>query len=175
MRDIKLLRCLATAILAFIGLLTAVPAHAHAELVAAIPAPGSEVSQPLSEIRLTFSEPIADKSQILLLNANLQMIAGVSTRFDAAHPLEMAATLPDLEPGIYTVQWTAVSSDGHETSGSYQFSLAVPFNGDTSRLPIWQWILMIAGSFLTVALILKLRRPFQRPSKGDDTYRGAPR
>jgi methionine-rich copper-binding protein CopC len=35
----------------------------------------------------------------------------------------MSVALPDLAPGVYKVQWTAVAADGHRTQGHYNFTV----------------------------------------------------
>lgn len=102
--------------------LTAV-AHAHAELLTAVPAPGSTITHSPAEIRLTFSEPISADSAILLFTGNFQPVAGIQAQVAATNPQLLVAAVPPLTPGDYTVQWTAVSTDGHPTSGSYTFRL----------------------------------------------------
>lgn len=98
--------------------------HAHAELVTAVPAPGSIVAHSPAEIRLTFSEPISEDSTILLFAENFQPVTGIVAQVAETNPQMLVATMPPLTPGDYTVQWTAVSTDGHPTSGSYTFRLA---------------------------------------------------
>ncbi|HRQ37184.1 MAG TPA: copper resistance protein CopC [Chloroflexota bacterium] len=98
--------------------------HAHAELLTAVPAPGSAITNPISEIRLTFSEPITADSAILLFTENFQPVADIMATVDEADPHTLITTLPPLTYGDYTVQWTAVSTDGHPTSGSYTFRLS---------------------------------------------------
>lgn len=99
-------------------------AHAHAELVTAVPAPGSTITHSPAEIRLTFSEAISADSTILLFTGNFQPVAGIQAQVAATNPQLVVAAVPPLTPDDYTVQWTAVSTDGHTTSGSYTFRLA---------------------------------------------------
>ncbi|MCL4265333.1 MAG: copper resistance protein CopC [Anaerolineae bacterium] len=98
--------------------------YAHAELLTAVPAPGSVMTNSPAEIRLTFSEPISEDSTILLFTENFQPVTGIVAQVADANPQMLMITVPTLTPGDYTVQWTAVSTDGHPTSGSYSFRLA---------------------------------------------------
>lgn len=105
----------------FVGL--ARPASAHSDLVQAEPPPGAQLAESPSEIRLTFSEPVAADSRIDLLTDEFQRIEGLVPQFNPAQPEQVYSPVPPLEPGVYTVQWAAVSDDGHEISGSYSFSV----------------------------------------------------
>lgn len=98
-------------------------ALAHSELVAAEPAPGAQLAESPSEIRLTFSEPVAASSQIIVLSENFQQVEGLVPQFNPEQPQVVYTPLPPLEPGVYTVQWAAASADGHQISGSYSFSI----------------------------------------------------
>ena len=98
-------------------------AEAHAELVSAYPAPGATLDATPAEIRLTFSERIGLGSQIKLFGPQFRAVAGVQSGPDPAAPEQLRAFPPQLPPNIYTVEWSAVSADGHEVSGSYAFAV----------------------------------------------------
>lgn len=104
---------------------THIPASAHAELIAADPEPGAQLADSPQAIRLTFSEPIAARSRILLFDESFQPVEDLTAQFDQANPAEVYAPLPELEPGTYTVQWSAVAEDGHELEGAYSFSVGL--------------------------------------------------
>ncbi len=107
-------------------------ASAHSELVAAEPAPGAQLAQSPAEIRLTFSEPVAASSQIVVMGENFQQVEGLVPQFNPEQPQVVYTPLPPLPEGIYTVQWVAVSNDGHEISGSYSFSVTPAASGGTT-------------------------------------------
>ena len=112
-------------------------AEAHAELVKAEPEPGAVASPGIKEIRLTFNEPLVEGSTITLFAEGFQTIPGIQAQLGGA---ELFAPIPGpLDPGLYTVQWAAVSDDGHRVEGSYQFT----FEAETAR-PYWLWLLLIA-------------------------------
>ena len=95
---------------------------AHADLIDAVPAPGSTVSGSPATIRLSFSQPLQATSRIDLFAGQFQAVPGVSTLVAGS---EMRAVLASpLAPATYTVQWTAFTDDGHSTAGSYQFGVA---------------------------------------------------
>lgn len=105
------------------------PVDAHTDLVQADPSPGAQLAESPSEIRLTFSEPVASDSRIELFTDEFQRIDGLVTQYNPAQPEQVYSPVPPLEPGVYTVQWAAVSSDGHEISGSYSFSVGMEAGG----------------------------------------------
>ncbi len=130
MRGVALLfTCLALALVA-VG-----PAAAHAELVSASPAPGAQLAQSPAEIRLTFNEPVATTSAIVLLAEGFQPVEGLVGQFSADRPQEIFVPLPELAAGVYTVQWTAASGDGHEISGTYSFSVGLVTPGAATVAP----------------------------------------
>ena len=104
------------------GLLLAATVLAHAELVDAVPAAGSTVTPPPAEIRLTFNETLLGGSQIVLYGERFQAVANVTTIVAGSQMRGLLAAT--LAPASYTVQWTAVSVDGHAVSGSYPFTVA---------------------------------------------------
>ena len=120
-------------------------AEAHAELVSAYPAPGARLAEAPDEIRLTFSEHIGSGSSIQLFGPQVRPVAAVRSGPDPANPELLRGFPPALTPDVYTVEWNAVSLDGHAVSGSYSFEvLAAPAPG----APAWLWL----AGLLTVAI-----------------------
>lgn len=109
--------------LAIVFLLVAAPVLAHAELVESTPADGAVVPPP-SEVVAVFSEAlVGDRSSLEVRDAAGAVIARGG--LDPADPkrLTMRADLPALEPGPYTVRWTAVADDGHVERGTFGFQV----------------------------------------------------
>jgi methionine-rich copper-binding protein CopC len=106
-----------------LALFAALTVLAHTELIDSQPAPGAQLADPPAEIRLTFSESVGAQSQILLMSDGFRPVEGIAAQVDSNRSEQLFAPLPVLEPGSYTVQWTSVSEDGHEISGSYSFSI----------------------------------------------------
>lgn len=146
-----------------IATLTAV-AHAHADLVSATPAPGSTVRNPVGSIRLTFSEALTSDSAIILFKDDFQPVRGISAQVDEAMPSRLMTAVPALAAGLYTVQWTAVSIDGHKISGSYAFRVSA-----ATFLPVPLRQLWLSGlSLLFIgALVVLWQRSRHRPSVTD--------
>ena len=107
----------------FLIVIRVMPIFAHAELVMAEPAPGTRLYRSPAQIRLTFGEPVAPNSTIVVFGNNFRAINGLRVLYNAATPERLAATLPSLSPSQYTGQWKAVSVDGDIVSGSYAFSV----------------------------------------------------
>jgi copper resistance protein C len=105
------------------GLLWATHAQAHARLVTSDPAANARVAAP-KLIQLQFSSELAKKfSNFKLTDTGGNPVGIVMTASSDARTLAAKPAVA-LAPGLYTVSWTAVSSDdGHKTSGSYSFTV----------------------------------------------------
>jgi methionine-rich copper-binding protein CopC len=104
---------------------------AHAELISATPAPGSSVAT-LTEIRLVFSEPVGTESQIELLQ-DFVTVAELQPAIDPNDATVLRTAVPPLPEGVYTVQWTIISADGHSISGSYSLGI------NSTPQPVTPW------------------------------------
>ena len=106
-----------------VTLFFALQAQAHARLVTADPAPNATVAAP-KMIQLQFSAELAKKfSSFKVTDTDGNAVAVMV--MDSKDP-KLLQVMPTamLAPGLYTVSWTAVSTDdGHKTSGSYSFTV----------------------------------------------------
>jgi methionine-rich copper-binding protein CopC len=144
------------------GLLLALatfPALAHASLVSASPAPGSTVEVSLDTARLHFDEALQAGSTLAIFGENFQALDGVQVSLAGQ---DLLAKLPaPLAAGTYTLQWTAVSDDGHTSQGSYQFGVRATSGPVKSAL----WLaalfvgLVLAGGALRYAGHRNRREP----------------
>ena len=104
--------------------LAASAAFAHAQLQKAVPPVGATVSSP-SEIRLEFSEGVEPKFSGVTLKAE----GGAAEPLGAAsveagdNKVLIVKVAKTLAPGLYTVNWHAVSVDTHHTQGNFQFTV----------------------------------------------------
>ena len=98
-------------------------AQAHAKLVSADPAPDAMTATP-QRIHLEFSAELAKSfSSFRLTGADGKAIALMPRETPDKKALEAVPTMP-LRSGLYTVSWTAVSTDdAHKTTGSYRFTV----------------------------------------------------
>ena len=104
------------------------PVYGHANPVTYDPSPNKvfDSSQSLPDkVTITFSEkPEVKASSIKVLNSNNDRIDNNDLKItDSDRTLSVSIDKSKITPGIYTVNWAALSKDdGHITKGSYVFS-----------------------------------------------------
>ena len=104
------------------------PVYGHANPVTYDPSPNKvfDSSQSLPDkVTITFSEkPEVKASSIKVLNSNNERIDNNDLKItDSDRTLSVSIDKSKITPGIYTVNWAALSKDdGHITRGSYVFS-----------------------------------------------------
>ena len=106
--------------------LAAGPAFAHAKLLSEVPAAeGSSNAAPVTELRLNFSEALnAAFSKVEVKDAAGGPVnATVALDPDNNKVLVVTFATP-LSKGEYSVDWSAVSADGHKTTGGYKVDVA---------------------------------------------------
>jgi copper transport protein len=95
-------------------------AIAHAKLVKADPANGSTVKAAPTKFVLTFVEPAKLTALSLQKGAEpAKKIGPLPTDASA----EVSIPAPKMEPGIYTLSWRVVGSDGHVLPGKVTFTV----------------------------------------------------
>jgi methionine-rich copper-binding protein CopC len=104
--------------------LAAVPAAlAHSHPVAMTPAKDSTVSAP-TEVSVNFSEALEPKFSMLELQDSKGMVVSKTpSMLDAKDAKHLTLALPTLAPGVYTVHWVSVATDGHRLEGKYSFTV----------------------------------------------------
>lgn len=138
------------------GLFLTLPAWAHTELARASPAPGAIAPPTLTEIRLTFSEPLSPESAIELLTDNFQTVPGLRLQIEGD---TISAKLAEpLVVGRYTVQWKAAGNDGHVVEGSYPFSVSADAPGSPLLWPALGLGLLLATGLGAVGYRIFRRR-----------------
>jgi methionine-rich copper-binding protein CopC len=98
-------------------------ALAHVELLSSEPAAGAQLAESPAEIRLTFNGDLHADSNFILFGERFQAVPGVNGRLDPQAPDQLVATGLNLISGTYTVNWTAADADGHQISGSFEFTV----------------------------------------------------
>ena len=100
----------------------AVSALGHAHLVRASPAEGGTVKSAPNEVTLKFNERLepAFSSAVIRDSAGNQ-VDRADAHVDTADRTVVRVSLPPLDPGIYTVEWRAMSSDTHKINGNFKF------------------------------------------------------
>lgn len=116
-------RFTAALLLAFLFLIAAPFASAHARPKVMVPAADSVVASPAA-VTVTFSESVEGKFSSLTVTDG----QGKKVNKAASMPLPSDAktltlTLPPLSAGVYQVQWVSVAADGHRMEGEYKFTV----------------------------------------------------
>ena len=132
-------------------------AQAHASLLRASPAAGSEVARAPAQIVLHFDQQIADAGTIAVSST------GASVLTARAHPsaADVRALVVPLKPGLrdgdYTVRWKVVSTDGHIVSGVMTIGVGLgrpPPQAATTETAALDWPYLIARFFYYCGLML---------------------
>jgi methionine-rich copper-binding protein CopC len=123
MRKTKLTALLAIALMP--ALLAPSTAFAHAHLVKASPAVGSQVATSPIEIRISFSEAIEQRfSGLEVKTASGSAIATGAASLDPNDKATLVVPVKAaLAPGSYKVTWHVVSVDTHKTQGTFSFEV----------------------------------------------------
>jgi methionine-rich copper-binding protein CopC len=119
----KIARTGMLAVAAAVGMISL--AHAHAQLKAAGPAPGSVVNASPKMLRIQFNEAIElGFSGVEVTNAKGEkMPTGAATNAANDKSQLIVPLTGELAPGKYTVAWHAVGDDTHRTEGRYNFEV----------------------------------------------------
>lgn len=118
----KISRTLAYALVASIAF--AGQAFAHAHLTTSTPADKAVLTMSPDELDLIFTEALNLKfTGIKLIGPDKQEIkTGDGMLMDGDKGL-MIPVSDKLDAGTYTVEWHALSADGHKTNGTYSFTI----------------------------------------------------
>jgi len=96
-------------------------AHSHPKTMD--PAPNATIAAP-QRVSIEFSEALEPKfSSLKLTDAKGANAANAASQVDPADAKHMTLALPHLAPGIYTVHWVTVATDGHRLEGEYKFTV----------------------------------------------------
>jgi methionine-rich copper-binding protein CopC len=117
-------------VLALLLLSLAPVARGHAELAESDPAPGSDVDDPPVEVVLTFDGELDPASGFVVTDATGAEVGNGTLDLEVAERNALRGPVEISEPGVYTVAWTAVSTDGHPEEGSYRFGYLAEVTGN---------------------------------------------
>ena len=99
-------------------------AAAHASLKSSSPAAGATVEVAPKEISLTFSEKLEEAfSAMSVKDGAGKDVATTKAKVGATDGTTMHLEVPTLSSGAYSVQWVAVSHDGHRRTGDFKFTV----------------------------------------------------
>jgi hypothetical protein len=146
---------------------TALPATAmaHADLASATPAEDAELDEAPDEVRLTFTEELdPDGSAFDVTDAAGNEVGRGEVDLDVADRNVLAGHVTISDPGLHTVAWSVISSDGHEASGSYTFGYraADASTPDTRMMGPSAPLIPIGFLLVAIALVFARRRAASR-------------
>ena len=106
----------------------AAPAGAHAELISTTPSQGATVAKAPPVVVMTYSEGVSVSNDgIRLLDPAGAVVPRTKATADGS---EVRIDVPDLsDEGTYTVDWKAVSAEGHPIRGAWTFNLGAEGGG----------------------------------------------
>jgi len=100
-------------------------ALAHAHLVTAAPGVDTILAGAPTNISLEFDEAVEPRFSGVVVTGTDKVTAKTGpSELKAGHRNVLIAPITDtLKPGKYTVEWHALSADGHKVKGSYAFTI----------------------------------------------------
>lgn len=111
-------------------------AWGHASLIQSSPEANAVLEEAPERVELTFNEPLQTAfMSIQVTNQDGQRVDTGETRLLPTNSSVMEGDLKtDLPSGVYTIQWRAISADGHRIEGIIPFQVALA--GQTGELPL---------------------------------------
>lgn len=101
--------------------------QAHAILVKSIPAKDEEVTEPPKQISVWFNEGVRSEYKALaVIDSNGKRVDNHDVEQSLTDSSNLTATVPSLEPGVYTVRYRVVSKDTHIVTGKFNFTVKAP-------------------------------------------------
>jgi methionine-rich copper-binding protein CopC len=114
----------ALALLACLTFATAAPVWAHAELVESHPSGGDVLAKAPDQVRLRFDEPVkAELEPIMVYSEESERVDQGNARVSTDDPKVVSVDLKKLPDGVYGVDWTVTSEDGHVVDGALGFTV----------------------------------------------------
>jgi copper resistance protein C len=100
-------------------------ASAHAHLLSAEPGDGAVIKVGVRELKLNFSEGIEAKLSGVVLTASGkgEIVTGAPAIVGGNDNVLIVPLAKNLDAGTYTVNWHALSKDGHTSHHAYTFSV----------------------------------------------------
>ena len=169
----------ASTLLVALTVALALPAAAwgHASLLATQPAASGVLSQPPTQVRLTYSERIEPRFAVISVTdaqGNQEMVGSPARAPDDENTIFIK--LRHLPQGWYLVWWRVISADGHPVRGAFTFAVGpspgpppqfvIPSLGESAATPSLigsRWVLLIAlaAAVGLVAFRAVIARPLQ--------------
>lgn len=150
-------------------------AWGHASLIQSSPEANAILEEAPERVELTFNEPLQTAfMSIQVTNQDGQRVDTGETSLLPTHPNIMEGDLKaDLPSGVYTIQWRAISADGHRIEGIIPFQVALDgqigeplqpttpsSSGETEQtridLVLIRWLMYLGISLLFGGLVFRL-------------------
>jgi copper transport protein len=97
-------------------------ALAHPKILSIEPAPDARLEEPPAQLRITFNEALEAISVLALRDSRGREVASGGAPLPD-DPATLGLALPPIGPGVYTMVWTVVGSDGHIVKGNAAFTV----------------------------------------------------
>ncbi|WP_186230985.1 copper resistance CopC family protein [Burkholderia gladioli] len=98
-------------------------AFAHAHPKQRSPEAGATVPAATASVSIDFDEGLEPAfSSLKVSDAAGASVTRDKSSVSGSDKKHMSVDLAALKPGVYTVNWVAVATDGHRTQGSYSFT-----------------------------------------------------
>lgn len=131
------------------GVLTS-PAHAHTEILRAVPGPGESAEVGLGSLVVTFLDPVAPDASVTITGPDGRPVTTSAPQLDADRRQLDTSFAPLDDLGDYEVTVAFMAPDGARQSSVYRFTLVRPDRPETSRTSIGVAVvvgLVLAGGF----------------------------
>jgi copper resistance protein C len=137
-------------------------ALAHTELTASDPADGSTVTDPPTEVVLTFAGEVDDGASFTVVDPSGEEVGTGSLDLEVADRNVLRGQLEVAASGEYTVVWSVVGDDGHEVEGEVTFTYDPEGEASTpdTALPVrtGSSTALIGTLLVVLAVIIPVRR-----------------
>jgi methionine-rich copper-binding protein CopC len=115
---------IAFAACALLTLSSTVGALAHPRLTSAVPTVNGKVGTAPSEVTLRFNERLeASFSSVVIRDSDAKQVDKGDAKLDKADRRILRVSVPPLAPGMYKVEWHAMSADTHKVEGDFTFQV----------------------------------------------------
>jgi copper transport protein len=160
-----------------VALVLPAAAWGHASLLATQPPASGVLSQPPTQVRLTYSERIEPRFAVISVTdaqGNQEMVGSPARAPEDANTIFI--NLRHLPQGWYLVWWRVISADGHPVRGAFTFAVGptpgpppqfvIPSLGESAATPSligsrWALLLALLASVGLVAFRAVVARPLQ--------------
>jgi methionine-rich copper-binding protein CopC len=99
-------------------------ASAHAFLQSAVPAVGSTVPRPPSQVVIEFTEGVEPLFSSIVVRGPAGQRVDSGAPHTVGDDTHLAVSLQPLPAGTYKVTWHVTATDTHKTQGSFLFTVA---------------------------------------------------